>query len=382
MRRAYRQQQPRQRARHHACLASPAHEEQLFRFPFCAAVGKRADQHGDRPGQRHEKDHHDDAAGEIAAHEAEIDLGAEQDEDEGPEDQGGGGDEILHFFLFVVFHPESEHVLVAEQDAENEYRHEAAGVKAVRAEVGAENGHQRDDRRMLLEESEFLVRDQQGGEITRHCADQDADGCLPEKGHQRVSEGKFAVTHGHAENGKCGDRPHRIVEGRLGKHGLRNPVPDLHLSEYRYQRGGIGGSEDECKQQRYGRGKGEHVARDSRGDAGSDEDAQGGKNAHGDPDFLQHIEPQARPAVEEDVGSAEYQNDLVQCRIHADVDKPGHFGSQKDAGNQEKRNVRDSQLFGQDADCRACAQNEGEGQENVLCKCDRGHGNAIRDVQL
>jgi len=54
--------------------------------------GAAQKKHRDRPRDQHEHGDHHHAAHEIAVHQREIDLRAEQDEDEAAHHEGGGGD--------------------------------------------------------------------------------------------------------------------------------------------------------------------------------------------------------------------------------------------------------------------------------------------------
>ena len=138
-----------------------------LQFPARAAVGQGACEHGDRP--RHQHQHGDDgrASEPVLPHQGEIDLRAEQDEDEDAHDERRGQHELVELLRFARLHAEAERLLVAEHDAEHEHRHEAGGVQAARAEIGADHGDQRHHRRIFGEERPSLMRDQRARQTAR-----------------------------------------------------------------------------------------------------------------------------------------------------------------------------------------------------------------------
>ena len=113
----------------HAGLPGPAHEEELPQAPFRQPVGEGAHKDCDRPGNEDEDQDEENASSQVLPHEEETDLAPEEDEDEHPHDQGGSADEIRQSLLFFPLQSEPEGFLVAEDDAEHEDRHEAAGVE-------------------------------------------------------------------------------------------------------------------------------------------------------------------------------------------------------------------------------------------------------------
>jgi hypothetical protein len=83
--------------------------------------------------------------------------------------------------LLSFFHLEAEAIFVAEHDAEDEDRHKPAGLQAVGGKIGAQHRHQRDHRRILLEERPSLVCNEQSGRISERDTGEDADDRLFEQ---------------------------------------------------------------------------------------------------------------------------------------------------------------------------------------------------------
>ena len=113
---------------------------------------------------------------EILAHQAEIDLRAEQDEDEQAHDEGRGCDDIRRAFAASpgsILKP-NESLLPSMMPNTNTAM-KPRGLHAVGGEIGADHGGKRHDRRVFREERPALVRDQQRGEIAEDGAGDDAD---------------------------------------------------------------------------------------------------------------------------------------------------------------------------------------------------------------
>jgi len=72
---------------------------------------------------------------EVFVNQCEIDLCAQQDEDEHTHDQGRGQHEVVQLLLLAFLHRESKCVLVANHDSEHEYGHETARLQAVGTKV-------------------------------------------------------------------------------------------------------------------------------------------------------------------------------------------------------------------------------------------------------
>src|ERR1700723_2129710 len=96
----------------------------------------------------------------------------------------------------------------------------------------------------------------------------------------------------------------------------------------------------------------------NRDDAGGDQDADGGDDDDGDPDLLQDLYPQRSAAVEQNVAGAEQQNDLVQRRIRLDLDQVQRLRADRDAGDQENRDIGNPDLLRQQRRNSADRQNE------------------------
>ena len=109
------------------------------------------------------------------AHQREIDLRAEQNENEQPHDERRGQHIFLELLRFAGLHLEPERLLVSEHDAEHENRHEAAGLQTVGREIGADHGDQRYHRRIFGEEGPFLMADEKRRQISQHNPGDDAD---------------------------------------------------------------------------------------------------------------------------------------------------------------------------------------------------------------
>ena len=120
---------PAKRGRDDAGLAGPAHEQYFGKAPARAAIRQRTQKHRRRPRHQHQDGDDRHAAEPVSAHQGEIDLGAEQDENEQAHDEGRGQHKFVELLRFARLHPEAERLLVAEHDAEHEYRHEAAGLQ-------------------------------------------------------------------------------------------------------------------------------------------------------------------------------------------------------------------------------------------------------------
>src|SRR5205823_7033812 len=98
----------------------------LIETPPRSAIGQRAREHRDRPRHEHENYDYEHAAPQVTVHQAEIDLAAEQDENKQPHDECGRLHILIESLRLGSDHFESERILIAEHDAENEYRHESA----------------------------------------------------------------------------------------------------------------------------------------------------------------------------------------------------------------------------------------------------------------
>ena len=72
-------------------------------------------------------------------------------------------------------------LLVSEHHAEDENRHEPAGLQTVGGEIGADDGHQRHYRRIFRQECPSFMRDEQRGQISEHGAGDNADDRLLEQ---------------------------------------------------------------------------------------------------------------------------------------------------------------------------------------------------------
>ena len=109
---------------------------------------------------------------------------------------------------------EAERILVADHDAEHEYRHEAARLQIVGGEIGADHRDQRHHRGVFGEEVPALMRDQERGQIAEHRAGDDADGGLLEQIEQRRRQREFAGAHGHPQHAESDDGADGVVERR------------------------------------------------------------------------------------------------------------------------------------------------------------------------
>ena len=108
------------------------------------------------------------------------------------------------------------------------------------------------------------------------------------------------------------------------------------------------------------------------GDHGGDDDADGGDHDDGDPDLLQHLEPQRRTAVEQDVACAEQQDDLVQRGIGGDIDKSKGMRADQDADDEEYRDVGNPDLLGEERRDCTDRQDQTAGEQRVPGDFDRG----------
>ena len=73
-----------------AGLARPAHEQQLLDAPVRTAVRQGAGENRERPRHQHEHRDHATPPSQYLLHQGEIDLGAEQDENEHAHDERSG----------------------------------------------------------------------------------------------------------------------------------------------------------------------------------------------------------------------------------------------------------------------------------------------------
>ena len=174
------------------------------------------------------------------------------------------------------------------------------------AEIGADHGHQRHDRRVFHEERRSLMADQHGGELAQHEPPTMPNGaCLTRS--------------------RPGERPSENSPLPLATASTANvtiaPVASLNADSpitvcatrsririWRKTGINVAGSVDAIAAPSSiatSEGEPEQVMRREAGDRRGDHDADGGEHREGDPDPLQHREPQRRSAVEQDVARAE-----------------------------------------------------------------------------
>ncbi len=110
------------------------------------------------------------------------------------------------------------------------------------------------------------------------------------------------------------------------------------------------------------------------GDDGRDHDADGRDHHDGDPDALQHLEPQRRAAVEQDVARAEQHDDLAQRGGGLDVDEAERMRSERDACDQEDRDVGNCDLLRDKGRQRADRKDQPAGEQGVLGDGDGARG--------
>ena len=102
------------------------------------------------------------------------------------------------------------------------------------------------------------------------------------------------------------------------------------------------------------------------------EHADSGDDQDGDPDLFEDVQSQRRAAVKQNVARAEQKNDLVQRRARLDIDQPEPVRADRNAGNQEYRDVGNSDLLRQQAGQRPDGQNEAAGKKRVPGDLDGG----------
>ena len=102
------------------------------------------------------------------------------------------------------------------------------------------------------------------------------------------------------------------------------------------------------------------------GDDSRDDDADGRDHDDGDPDALQHLEPQRRAAVEQDVARAEQHDDLAQRGGRLDVDDAERMRPERDAREQEDRDVGNGDLLRDESRQRADRKDQPAGEQGVL----------------
>ena len=216
------------------------------------------------------------------------------------------------------------------------------------------------------------MRDQEGCEIAKHDAGDDADRKLLDQVDQRGSKRELAAPRRDRQYTEGDDRADRVIEGGLAHHGLRDAVADVDLAEDRHQRRRIGRGQRRTEQERHDHGDAENVMGRDAGDGGRDQHADCGDHHDGDPDLLQDIEPQRRAAIEQDVARAEQQDDLVQRRICPDMDEAERLRADRDARDQEYRDVGDPDFLCEHACQRANRENQPARQQRVFGDLDGG----------
>ena len=105
-------------------------------------------------------------------------------------------------------------------------------------------------------------------------------------------------------------------------------------------------------------------------DDGRDHDADGRDHHDGDPDTFQHLEPQRRAAVEQDVARAEQHDDLAQRRGRLDVNNSERVRPEHDPCDQEHRNVGNTDLLRDERGQRADRKDQPASKQRVLSDGD------------
>ena len=89
-----------------------------------------------------------------------------------------------------------------------------------------------------------------------------------------------------------------------------------------------------------------------------------------DPDLLHYLEAQRGAAVEQDVGRAENQDQLVERRIGADMHQIGGLRAEQHAGDQEHRDVRDAGFLRDQPAQRSGGEDGSEHDQHLLGDLD------------
>ena len=341
------QQQAGKRGRNDAGLAGPAHEQQSrWKLQRARRSGQRAEEHRHRPCHQHQDGDDSDAAEPVSADQGEIDLGAEQDENEQPHDERGGQHIFVELLRLAGLHPEAERFLVAEHDAEHKDRHEAAGLQAVGGEIGADHRDQRHDRARIRRgrpishgRSESAARYPSAMPATIPMTD-----CLSRSKIAPITENS-PLPIATASTLKVRIAAIGVVERGLADDGLRHPIANPDLTKDRHQRRRIGRGDGRAQQQRHDRRSAENGVGGKRDDAGGDQYADGGDDDDGDPDLLQDLYSQRSAAVEQNVAGAEQQDDLVQRRIRLDLDRGPAPAGRSRCRRPETPRHRESRIF-------------------------------------
>src|SRR3982074_1971211 len=107
-------------------------------------------------------------------------------------------------------------------------------------------------------------------------------------------------------------------------------------------------------------------------DGGGDDNADSGDHDDGDPDLFQDVEAQGSAAIEQNVASAEQQDDLVQRRVRLDIDERQRLRADDDADNDKHRDIGNPDLLSEQPGESAERQNEPAGKQRVLGDLDGG----------
>jgi hypothetical protein len=265
-------------------------------------------------------------------------------------------------------HPQPELVHVPDDEARDERAQVAASAREVDGEVAARHDEQDGDRGRLPPDPRSPLRDRERQDDAEEDPEARGDPEVEDELAERLGQGAVPL-----EDERCdGEREHRaggVVQGRLGHDRLRDLRPQAHPLEERDENRRVGRREH-CPDQEAGldwdvERECRRRARDERGD----EHARDGEQPEADGDRAQDGERQPEPAVEEDHGDAEGQEDLDGDRLEGQVERASDVGAEQGPRADEHDHAWDAQNAGQELRPEARRQEEGEDLDDVA----RGH---------
>ena len=211
--------------------------------------------------------------------------------------------------LVLGVHVELEQIHVADDQAGQERAEVAAVAGAVERDVGDRDDGQYGDRRRLAPDAGSPAGHGGGQQHAGEDADDRAMRELGDEVDRRAGDRSVAGDDdaGHRQ------RQHRaggVVERRLGDHGLREPRAQTAAEEQRDQDRRVGGGEHGADQQRVRPRQAEREVRGHGGDRGAQDDAGDHEHAEAECDAVEHPQREVQPAVEEDRGDAEREQQL------------------------------------------------------------------------